>query len=301
MHLQLAKNCGISKKIIDYAYSLLDKKDIDMENLLKKIYDDKLQIEKQKEETQKNLNQIELLKKNLQRDDKILREKETELINNAKMKARDILLDAKDEASNLIKKMKQIEAESKDIEKLNALKNNINLSIKENSISASSKVFAINPIDKNKIKPGLKVYVTNFSKNGIVLSNLNKNNDVQVQIGNIKTNVNINCLEIAKNLKNDLNLQNNTSNFAKVSKTRTAKSEINVIGLNVDEALPIVDKFIDDCILAKLPTARIVHGKGTGKLRNAIHSYLNTNKNVKSFRIGTFGEGEMGVTVVELK
>lgn len=301
MHLQLAKNYGISKQIIDYAYSLLDKKDIDMENLLKKIYDDKLQIEKKKEEIEKNLNQIELLKKNLQRDDKNLREKETELINNAKIKARDILLDAKDKATNLIRKMKQIETESKDIKKLNALKNDINLSIKENSILANSKATTFNPIDKNIIKPGLKVYITNLSQNGIVLSNINKNNEVQVQIGNIKTHVNVDYLEIAKNLKNDLSLQKNTTSFPKVSKTKTANSEINVIGLNVDEALPLVDKFIDDCILAKLQTARIIHGKGTGRLRNSIHSYLKTNKNVKSFRIGSFGEGEMGVTVVELK
>lgn len=272
-----------------------------MENLLKKIYDDKIQIEKKKEEIEKNLNQIELLKKNLQRDDKKLKERETELINNAKIKARAILLDAKDEASNLIKKMKQIEAESKNIEKLNELKNSINFSIKENSISNDSRIVANYPIDRNKIKPGIKVYITNLSQNGTILSNLNKNNEVQVQIGNIKTNVNLKYLEIAKDFKNDITLQKNITNFPIVSKTKTVNSEINVIGLNVDEALPIVDKFIDDCILAKLQTVRIVHGKGTGKLRQAIHSYLKTNKNIKSFRIGAFGEGEMGVTVVELK
>ena len=81
----------------------------------------------------------------------------------------------------------------------------------------------------------------------------------------------------------------------------TAKSEINVIGLNVDEAVLIIDKFLDDCYLAKLQTVRIVHGKGTGKLREGIHKFLKTNSHVKSFRVGTFGEGEMGVTVVELK
>ena len=83
-----------------------------------------------------------------------------------------------------------------------------------------------------------------------------------------------------------------------ISKTRTANSEINVIGLSVDEAIPLVDKFIDDCFLAKLNTARIVHGKGTGKLRQGIHTFLKSNKRVKSFRVGTYGEGEMGVTVV---
>ena len=87
----------------------------------------------------------------------------------------------------------------------------------------------------------------------------------------------------------------------KVSKTQNAKTEINVIGLNVDEAIPIIDKFLDDCSLAKLETARIVHGKGTGKLREGIHKFLRKNQHVESFRIGTFGEGEMGVTIVTIK
>lgn len=81
----------------------------------------------------------------------------------------------------------------------------------------------------------------------------------------------------------------------------TVSSEINVIGLNVDEAIPIVDKYLDDCYIANLPTARIVHGKGTGALRKGIHSFLKTNSRIKSYRLGTFGEGEMGVTIVEFK
>ena len=92
-----------------------------------------------------------------------------------------------------------------------------------------------------------------------------------------------------------------TSSYTSISKSKTAKSEVNVIGLNVEEAVFVVDKFLDDASLAKLQTVRIVHGKGTGKLKNSIHKFLKTNPHVKSFRIGTYGEGEMGVTVVELK
>ncbi len=84
-------------------------------------------------------------------------------------------------------------------------------------------------------------------------------------------------------------------------KAKNVSTEINVIGQNVDEACFVIDKYLDDCYLAKLKTVRIVHGKGTGKLREGIHSFLKTNPHVKSFRVGTFGEGEMGVTVVELK
>ena len=84
-------------------------------------------------------------------------------------------------------------------------------------------------------------------------------------------------------------------------KSKNISSEINVIGLNVDQAIPIVDKYLDDCYMANLEQARIVHGKGTGKLREGIHNFLKKHPHVKSFRLGTFGEGEMGVTVVSFK
>ena len=226
--------------------------------------------------------------------------KEKELIDNAKIQARDILLDAKDEASKLINQMKQIETDYGAIDELNKLRNKLNSSIKEKSIKDTAKNTAANPISKDLIKQGLKVYITNLNQNGIVISSkINKNDEVSVQIGVIKTNINIKYLEAAKELKNDLT-KPVISSTPKVSKTRTANSEINVIGLNVSEAIPIVDKFLDDCFLAKLQTARIVHGKGTGKLRQGIHSFLKKHKRVKSFRIGTYGEGEMGVTIVEL-
>ena len=295
----ISEKLGIKKEIIDRAKSLMKDQDVSIEELLKKIYDDKITIEKEKEEISKNLSQVELLRKNLERDDSKLKLQEKELIDNAKTKARDILLDAKDEASKLISEMRQIEAESSSIDKLNTLRNKLNDSIKKKSIKETTENIALTPIDKDKIKINQKVYITNLNQNGIIISNINKNNEVQVQIGLIKTNVNIKYLELPRKIKNDLTESEVKSN-PKVSKTRTANSEINVIGLTVDEALPIVDKFLDDCFLAKLQTARIVHGKGTGKLRQAIHTHLKKHKNVKSFRIGTYGEGEMGVTIVEL-
>ena len=295
----ISEKLGIKKEIIDRAKSLMKDQDVSIEELLKKIYDDKITIEKEKEEISKNLSQVELLRKNLERDDSKLKLQEKELIDNAKTKARDILLDAKDEASKLISEMRQIEAESSSIDKLNTLRNKLNDSIKKKSIKETTENVALTPIDKDKIKINQKVYITNLNQNGIIISNINKNNEVQVQIGLIKTNVNIKYLELPRKIKNDLTEAEVKSN-PKVSKTRTANSEINVIGLTVDEALPIVDKFLDDCFLAKLQTARIVHGKGTGKLRQAIHTHLKKHKNVKSFRIGTYGEGEMGVTIVEL-
>ena len=297
----ISEKLGLKKEIIDYATSLLKKNDIDFESLLKSIYDDKLKIEKEKEQIEKNLHQVELLKNNLQRDDSKIREQEKEIINKAKLEARNILLDAKDDATSMINKMKEISESSSELKELNNMRNSLNNSIKNISLSGNDELNVI-PLDESEIVVGAKVFVSTLGQNGIVLSKISKSKEVQVQIGLIKTNVSIKFLEKPKNLKDDLTSKPASSYSTRnASKTKTANSEINVIGLTVDEAIPLVDKFLDDCFLAKLQTARIVHGKGTGKLRQGIHSFLKKNKRVKSYRIGTYGEGEMGVTIVEIK
>ena len=297
---EISKKLGIKQEIIDKAIKSMSKQDIDIEALLKKIYDDKAQIEKEKEDLEKNLNQVTLLRKSLERDNSKLKQKEKEFIDNAKVKAREILEDAKDEATQLIRQMRELENSEDTVNKLNELRNKLNKSIREQSIKDSSENISADPIPREKIKPDTIVYAVNLNQNAKVLSEINKNDEVQVQIGLIKTNINIKYLEKSRNIENDLTKPAIKSNTT-AHKSKTASSELNVIGLTVDEAIPLVDKFLDDCFLAKLQTARIVHGKGTGKLRQGIHSYLKKNNRVKSFRIGTYGEGEMGVTVVQLK
>ena len=300
----ISEKLGLKKEIIEKAQSLLDKKDIDFETLLKSIYDDKIKIEKEKSEIEKNLHQVELLKNSLQRDDKKVREQEKEIINKAKLEARQILLNAKDDATSMISKMKEISETSAEMKELNNMRNSLNNSIKSISLSGNDEL-NVTPLDESEIVIGTKVFVSTLGQNGLVLSKVSKSKEVQVQIGLIKTNIPIKFLEKPKNMKNDLTKINSSTSYgsssSSVSKTKTVNSEINVIGLTVDEAIPLVDKFLDDCFLAKLQTARIVHGKGTGKLRQGIHSFLKKNKRVKSYRVGTYGEGEMGVTVVELK
>ena len=297
----ISEKLGLKKEIIDYATSLLEKNDIDFESLLKNIYDDKLKIEKEKEQIEKNLHQVELLKNNLQRDDSKIREQEKEIINKAKLEARNILLDAKDDATSMINKMKEISESSSELKELNNMRNSLNNSIKNISLSGNDEL-NVTPLDESEIVVGAKVFVSTLGQNGIVSSKISKSKEVQVQIGSIKTNISIKFLEKPKKLKDDLtNKPVSSYSTHNASKTKTANSEINVIGLTIDEAIPLVDKFLDDCFLAKLQTARIVHGKGTGKLREGIHTFLKKNNRVKSYRIGTYGEGEMGVTIVEMK
>ena len=297
---EISKKLGLPQVIIDRASSLLTNQDADFEHILKSIYDDKVKIEQEKKEIEKNLNQVTLLRKQLERDNSDLQKQERELISNAKFQARNILLQAKDDASEIISNMKEISENSNEFAELNNLRNKLNDNIKSQAILSKDVAEAsTNSITPEEVEINLPVFVTTLNQYGIIVSNLSKSNEVQVQIGSIKTNVNIKYLEKSK--KQTSNSFSNSDSYTKISKSRTVSPEINVIGLNVDEAIPLVDKFLDDCYLAKLQTVRIVHGKGTGKLRSGIHTFLKKNQHVESYRMGTFGEGEMGVTVVELK
>ena len=129
----------------------------------------------------------------------------------------------------------------------------------------------------------------------------NKNNEVLVQAGLAKMNVKLKNLGFVNSSKDTNNLNHGKVTTPQNSKAKFVSTEINVIGQNVDEAIYVIDKYLDNCSMAGISPVRIVHGKGTGKLREGIHNFLKKNQNVKSFRIGSFGEGEMGVTVVELK
>ena len=276
---------------------------VNIEDLLKNIYDNKAEIEKEKEELETKLKNVSDLESKLVRDNESIKIQEKELINNAKIKARNILLEAKEDADEIIKELHSIKESN--IKDADNLRNKLNTKIKEQSIINLKENKAIDKsklLSKDDIKIGLKVYVRTLEKNGVIFSHISKSNEVQVQIGIMKMNVNINDLETAH--KENIDKQKNniqTSGYTSISKSRNIKPEVNVIGLNVEEAIFVVDKFLDDCSLAKLQTVRIVHGKGTGKLKNGIHQFLKKHPHVKSMRMGTYGEGEMGVTVVELK
>ena len=295
---EISRKLGLSTEIINKAKSLLTTQEIDIEQLLKNIYEDKSFIEKEKIEIEKKSEEISKLKKSLEHDNSELKKQEQDLINNAKIQARNILIEAKEEATDIIKQMNKLSSSTKE---LNNLRNKLNTDIKDISITNDVE-HKVNSIAPDQIKPNTNVFVTTLNQNGIVLSHLSKSNEVQVQVGSMKMNINLKYLEKAKNIPNSKQSNNSSyNNYTSISKSRTAKPEINVIGLNVEEAVFVVDKFLDDSSLAKLQTVRIVHGKGTGKLKNGIHQFLKKNPHVKSYRMGTYGEGEMGVTVVELK
>ena len=247
---EISQKLGLDEKIISRAKSLLNSDDIKFETILKNIYDDKIQIEEEKIQISIELAETQKLKEKLEKENDDKTKRVNEIINNAKSDARRILLSAKEDVNEIIKQASSTSSSKE----LNNIRNSLNEKIKNTSITTNSNSSNFindesNSIDKSEIKPNLKVFVSNLNQEGIVLSNVSKSDEVLVQIGSMKMNVNI--------------------------------------------------KFLQKSKLCK--TIRIVHGKGTGKLKNGIHEFLKRNPHVKSFRMGTFGEGEMGVTVVELK
>lgn len=300
----ISKKLGLSDEILDRAKSFQKDDDINIETLLKNIYDDKLAIEEEKERIRKNSSQVELLRKSLERDNSKLTQEAESIVSDAKQKAREILLDAKDEANEIIRELNK---EATNTKSANALRNKLNSSIdKLSSIETDNSASNFKTLSSADITVGMEVMCKNFNAKGTVLSLPNRSNEVRVQIGALTTNVKLSDLLLLNASKESSSKPSGSAHkhsnvtFSN-NKAQNVASEINVIGLTVDQALPIVDKYLDDCYMANLETARIVHGKGTGRLRDGIHNFLKKNPHVKSYRMGTYGEGEMGVTVVSFK
>ncbi len=295
----ISRKLGLDENIIEHATSMLDKETINFEDLLKSIYDSKSQVEEEKAKISNSLREVEELRENLKHQNSDVFNKEKELIANAKLEAKQILLDAKETANTIIKDINSTSSASQ----ANKLRNELNEKISSINSNDDDNIKVSESISKDLIKPGLEVFVSNMNNNGVVLSNISKDNTVQVQIGVMKMSVDIKYLQEIKKSSSDKSHGKKDSAYTKQSsfKSQYISSEINLLGMTVDEAIPIVDKYLDDCFIAKLSPIRIVHGKGTGALRSGIHRFLKSNKLVDSFRLGTFGEGEMGVTVVNLK
>lgn len=284
----ISKRLGLNERILNRAKELTETEKINIEDVLKEIYDNKIFIENEREKIEKNSKEIQILKNNLQRDNTKIELEEKKIINDAKEEARKILLNAKEEVEEIIKEINK----KNDRNEANNIKNKLNeeiktLKIQKNTIKSNTR--------KEDLKLGMKVYIGSINEEGTIIKISKK---IRVQIGIAKTDFNI----------DDIFIRNNTEELKKVNIERkeiklkkNVPTEINVIGLTVDEAIPIIDKFLDDCSMTSMKNARIVHGKGTGKLRHGIQQYLKTHPHVKKYRNGTFGEGEMGVTIVELK
>ena len=291
----ISQKLGLKPEILEKAKKLINSDTAKTEDLLKEIYDSKALIESEKEKTLQYSNKIEKLKQKLENEITDLEEHKKEYLQKAKQEAREILLSAKQEANDIIKEM---ESEKNSSKNLNTLRNKLSSKLHEVNQTPEPQQEETTELDESQIKPGTIVFVPKFNKNGTILSYPNQSKKFNIQIDNIKTTLTPSQITIAKNTETKKEIiTKKQSNFV----PKNVRTELNVIGMNIEESIFLVDKFLDEAALAKLETARIVHGKGTGVLSKGIQKYLKTHPHVKSYRYGTFGEGEMGVTIVELK
>lgn len=291
----ISQKLGLKQEILENAKKRINSDTAKTEDLLKEIYDSKALIESEKEKTLQYSNKIEKLKQKLENETTDLEEHKKEYLQKAKQEAREILLSAKQEANDIIKEM---EAEKNNSKNLNALRNKLTSKLHEVNQSPDSNLEETTTLDESQIKPGAIVFVPKFNKNGTVLSYPNQSKKFNIQIDNIKTTLTPSQITIAKNTETKKEIiTKKQSMFA----PKNVKTELNVIGMNIEESIFLIDKFLDEAAVAKLETVRIVHGKGTGILGKGIQKYLRSHPHVKSYRYGIFGEGEMGVTVVEIK
>ena len=289
----ISKKLGIDEKIINRAKELLSNDNVKIEELLTNIYEDKREIEIEKEETKKALDKAKEYLENTKTDFEESKTKERDIIDKAKKDAQKIILDAKDEVNDIIKQLENAKSASD----ANKLRNELNDSL--NNLSSNTVEKTKNPLSKEDLKVGLKVYVPSLNQSGEIIS-ISKGDKVQVRLPLGKMSFNYSDLE-----KDDRKVVDNSiKTFPKHRKEFEVKAispEINLLGQTVDEACLNLDKYLDTAALAGLESVRVVHGKGTGALRKGVQEYLSHHPHVKSYRIGMHGEGDAGVTIVILK
>jgi DNA mismatch repair protein MutS2 len=300
----ISSKLGLPKHIIDDASNFIGKQDKSFEDLISDLEQSRITMENEREEITALRQEVEQLRNRLtQKNEKIDKAKE-KILEQANEEARKVLQEAKDFADRSIKNFNKWNAEggvNKDMEnERGALRER--LSETEAKLSIGNK-----PKQRKALKPkdfrlGDAVNVLSLGLKGTISSLPNAKGDLFVQMGILRSQVNIKDLElIDEPVITGPALNRTGSGKIKMSKTASISPELNLIGKTVDEALPELDKYLDDAYLSHLPKVTIIHGRGTGALKNAVHNLLKKAKYVKSYRLGDFGEGGQGVTVIEFK
>lgn len=298
----ISQKLGLDSKIINRANDFLTEENIRFEDVLNDMELNRRKAHEERELSQKLLNEANKAKEKIDEEKKVLEKKKTEIISSAKQKARDILLDAESEANEIIKELTLLKknnsnsANKKAEEKRNELKKSIS-DIQKDLILPNTE--NINPISPDKIQIGIKVHIPSLNQDATVVSKPDKKQNIIVQSGLVKLTIHISQIEL---LKNDVNKPKVKTATQRISnKSQNISTEIKLLGMTVDEAINELDKYLDSAYLSSVSIVRIVHGKGTGLLRKGIHEYLKTHPHVRTYRLGLYGEGDTGVTIVELK
>lgn len=299
----ISKRLGLGDDIISEAQNFLSGEDIQFEELLSDIQQNRLVTEKEREEAEREKREIEQLKEK-SREEKVKIENEKQsIINQARQEAKRVLMEARREADELMERLKELEKAHRQMienQEMMAVKQSINQKIDALDHHLTETVLPRKGFAKppKNLKPGDTVMILNLNQKGTVLDAPDKDGQVQIQAGIMKIKMHITQLRAVDEQKDLVETIQNTRVTG--VKTGNVKLELDIRGHNIEEAMVKVDKYIDDAVIAGLHEVSIIHGKGTGALRKGIQAFLKTHAHVVSFRIGKYGEGESGVTVVTL-
>lgn len=295
---------GLPQYIIDDAKESLASEDVAFEDVISDLEKSRVTIEREKLELEEYKKEVEDLKNQLKAKNERLDERSDNILQKAREEASAILREAKETADDAIRKLNKANAAGMSVTELEKqrqrIKNNINKVDKGRVLKSQA------PARQHKASDfhiGDRVHVASLNLDGTVHTLPNQKGELNVTIGIMNYNVNMSDLTIIEEASEMRKLKQKSSGIGKLkmSKTASISPEINLIGMTSDEAIMTLDKYLDDAFLSHISPVRIVHGKGSGILRNAVHNYLKRQKHVKSFRLGSFGEGDYGVTIVEFK
>lgn len=295
---------GLPEYIIEDARKHLSEQDISFEDLLTDLEASKKTIEKEREEIAAYRREAEALKQQAAKRQEKLDEQRDRIIREANEKANAILREAKEVADETIRNFHKFGKENISAVEMEKERERLRKKIKDTSSASSIKPQkpkkAHKPAD---FKLGESVKVLSMNLTGTVASRPDSRGNVTVQMGILRSQVNISDLEIIEEPSPYAPKKLNRTSKGRIgmSKSMSVSPEINLLGRTVDEAVAELDKYLDDALLSHLDTVRVVHGKGTGALRKGIHEYLRRQKHVRSYHLAEFGEGDAGVTIVELK
>lgn len=303
----ISKKLGLSDNIINDASRRLDSEDIKFEDLVTDLEQSRVTIEREREELNEYKAQIAQLKSELTKKTERLDERTDNIIRKANEEAARILKDAKEYADKTINAMNKHGMTVKELEKhRSAIREKMNKRQEKLKIEPANNISEHKAHDISEFKVGMHVKVLTMNVIGTV-SQIHKNkNQVTVLVGSLSTKMDIKNLAILKGYKDPAETSSKPkgaggSGKIKMSKSSSVSSEINLLGYTVDEAIAVLDKYLDDAYIARIPQVRIVHGKGTGALRSGITSYLHGVPYIKEFRLGQIGEGAECVTIVTFK
>ena len=301
----ISSKLGLPDFIIEKAKQQINEQDESFEDVLTSLENSRVTIENERAQIEAYKEQIEALKKQLETKQERLDERRDKILKNANEEAKRILAETKEYADQTMKLFHKFQKDHVDTAAVEKERQNIRARMNKADNALSIKAAPKEPKKKLSAKDlslGDMVRILSMNLTGTISSRPDSKGFLFVQTGIIRSKVHISDLELVDEpVISSSALQKTGAGKIRMSKSSSVSTEINLLGKTVDEAIAILDKYLDDAYLAHLSKVRVVHGKGTGALRKGVHDYLRRNKRVASYRLGEFGEGDAGVTIVEFK